>query len=104
MFSKMGASRASGARSVVLGMLLGLSLAAIALPAGAQDAPPDSPSLSVGDRLEDRRYVATGPQGVRRGDGRWAVPGDGVPRVWGDGRRVDAPTRGEQTLVVKTSG
>ena len=56
MFSRVGASRVSGGISMVLGALFGLLLVALALPAGAQTSPgSDGPSLSVSDRLEDRR-------------------------------------------------
>ncbi|QIN85253.1 glycogen debranching protein [Rubrobacter tropicus] len=59
-------------------MLFGLLLVALALPAGAQTGPvDDGPSLSVSDRLEDRRYVATGSRGYVVGteDGRFPAMG-----------------------------
>ena len=55
------------------GMLIFLSLA---MPAAAQDAS-RSPTLSVGDRLEDRRYVATGTRAYVVGtqEGRFPAMG-----------------------------
>ena len=79
MFSSTGAWHASGARSVVLGVAFGLLLVALALPAGAQSGPASerSPTLSVSDKLEDRRYVATGSRGYVVGtqDGRFPAMG-----------------------------
>lgn len=78
MFSRVGTSRVSGGISMVLGALFGLLLVALALPAGAQTSPEGGgPSLSVSDRLEDRRYVATGSRGYVVGteDGRFPAMG-----------------------------
>jgi hypothetical protein len=50
------ALRGSG-RLFLLGILLML---AVSIPASAQSAPPDSPTLSITERLDDRRYVVTG--------------------------------------------
>jgi hypothetical protein len=65
--------------SLVLGLLFGLSLVVLSLPAGAQTGPgkDGTPSLSVTDRLEDRRYVATGSRGYVVGteDGRFPAMG-----------------------------
>ena len=57
------------------GIFFGLLLVVLALPAGAQ--PDGSPSLSVGDRLEERRYVATGSRAYVVGteDGRFPAMG-----------------------------
>ena len=51
--------RLSG-RLVFLGVLV---LIAVSIPASAQTAPQDSPTLSVSDQLDDRRYVAAGSRG-----------------------------------------
>ena len=48
--------RLSG-RLVILGVL---ALIAVSIPASAQTEPQDSPTLSVSDRLDERRYVTTG--------------------------------------------
>ena len=48
--------RLSG-RLVILGVL---ALIAVSIPASAQTEPQDSSTLSVSDRLDDRRYVTTG--------------------------------------------
>jgi hypothetical protein len=45
---------------VLLGML---ALLAVTVPAAAQTTPQDPPTLSVSDRLDDRRYVAAGSRG-----------------------------------------
>jgi hypothetical protein len=53
-------------RPAAWGALLALMLVSLAIPAAAQvtASPSDqSPKLSVSDRLEDRRYVATGTRG-----------------------------------------
>ena len=42
---------------VLLGML---ALLAVTVPAAAQTPPEESPTLSVSDQLDDRRYVAAG--------------------------------------------
>jgi hypothetical protein len=51
--------RLSG-RLVILGVL---ALIAVSIPASAQTEPQDSPTLSVSDRLDERRYVTTGDRG-----------------------------------------
>ena len=78
MFSKAGALGISGGCSVVGGIIFGLLLVSLAMPAGAQSGSGDGPpSLSVEDRLEDRRYVATGTRGYIVGteDGRFPAMG-----------------------------
>jgi hypothetical protein len=52
-------------RPAAWGALLALLLLSLAIPASAQIASPSeqSPTLSVSDRLDDRRYVATGTRG-----------------------------------------
>jgi hypothetical protein len=37
-----------------------LALIAVSIPASAQTEPQDSPTLSVSNRLDDRRFVTTG--------------------------------------------
>jgi len=46
-------------RPLAWGLLITLVLLSVAIPAAAQSVP-DSPTLSTTDRLDDRRYVATG--------------------------------------------
>jgi hypothetical protein len=41
-------------------ILVVLALIAVSIPASAQTEPQDSPTLSVTDRLDERRYVTTG--------------------------------------------
>jgi hypothetical protein len=41
-------------------ILVVLALIAVSIPASAQTEPQDSPTLSVSDRLDERRYVTTG--------------------------------------------
>ena len=53
-------------RPAAWGMLFTLLLMSLAMPAAAQVASPSEQSpttLSVSDRLDDRRYVATGTRG-----------------------------------------
>src|SRR5918997_516258 len=52
-------------RPAAWGMLFALLLVSLAIPAAAQVALPSeqSPTLSVSDRLDDRRYAATGTRG-----------------------------------------
>jgi hypothetical protein len=45
------------------GVFFALVLLAFAMPAAAQTPPEESPTLSVSDRLDDRRYVTTGTRG-----------------------------------------
>jgi hypothetical protein len=65
--------RLSG-RIVLLGVL---ALFAVSIPASAQTAPQDSTTLSVSDRLDDRRYVTTGPRAYEVGTeaGRYPAMG-----------------------------
>lgn len=67
---------ASPVRPLVWGSLLALVLLASVLPAAAQGIP-DSPTLSVGERLKDRRYVTTGERAYVVGteDGRFPAMG-----------------------------
>jgi hypothetical protein len=65
--------RLSG-RLVILGVL---ALIAVSIPASAQTGPQDSPTLSVSDRLDDRRYVTTGTRAYEVGTeaGRYPAMG-----------------------------
>lgn len=77
MYARGGGAGIFGGWSVAGGVLFGLLLVALALPAGAQVAPEETPTRSVEDRLEDRRYVATGSRGYIVGteDGRFPAMG-----------------------------
>ena len=46
------------------GLFFALVLLAAAIPAAAQSVPQDAPTLSVSDRLDDRRFVTTGTPGL----------------------------------------
>lgn len=63
-------------RPLVWSALLVLILLSLALPAAAQIVP-DSPTLSTSDRLEDRRYVASGTRGYIVGDESGRFPAMG---------------------------
>jgi hypothetical protein len=65
--------RLSG-RLIILGVL---ALIAVSIPASAQTEPQDSPTLSVSDRLDDRRYVTTGTRAYEVGTeaGRYPAMG-----------------------------
>src|SRR5215218_7737812 len=63
-------------RPLAWGFLLILVLFSLALPAAAQTVP-DSPTLSTSDRLEDRRYVASGTRGYIVGDESGKFPAMG---------------------------
>jgi hypothetical protein len=54
-------------RPLAWGLFLVLVLLAAALPAAAQTVPQDSPTLSVSDQLDERRYVTTGTQAYEVG-------------------------------------
>jgi hypothetical protein len=66
-------------RPTAWGMLFALLLLSLAMPAAAQVASPSEQdtTLSVSDRLDDRRYVATGTRGYIVGteDGRFPAMG-----------------------------
>ena len=69
-FSRSWVSALAGTSSLprlgAWGVLLALLLLSLAMPAAAQVTPPSEQSpttLSVSDRLDDRRYVATGTRG-----------------------------------------
>jgi hypothetical protein len=59
------------------GLFLVLVLLAAAIPAAAQTVPQDAPTLSVSDRLDERRYVTTGPRAYEVGTeaGRYPAMG-----------------------------
>jgi hypothetical protein len=63
-------------RPLAWGLFIVLVLIAAAVPAAAQSVS-DSPTLSVSDRLDDRRYVATGDRAYEVGteDGRFPAMG-----------------------------
>jgi hypothetical protein len=65
--------RLSG-RLVILGVL---ALIAVSIPASAQTAPDESTTLSVSDRLDNRRYVTTGTRAYEVGTeaGRYPAMG-----------------------------
>jgi hypothetical protein len=65
--------RLSG-RLVILGVL---ALVAVSIPASAQTEPQDSTTLSVSERLDDRRYVTTGTRAYEVGTeaGRYPAMG-----------------------------
>jgi hypothetical protein len=50
-------------RPLAWGLFLALILLSVAIPAAAQTTPQDPPTLSVSDRLDDRRYVTSGSRG-----------------------------------------
>ena len=50
-------------RPLAWGLLLVLVLLSTSIPAAAQTSPEESPTLSVSDQLDDRRYVASGSRG-----------------------------------------
>jgi hypothetical protein len=50
-------------RPLAWGVFLALVLLSVAIPAAAQSTPQDPPTLSVSDRLDDRRYVTSGSRG-----------------------------------------
>jgi hypothetical protein len=54
-------------RPLAWGLFLVLVLLAAALPAAAQTVPQDSPTLSVSDQLDERRYVTTGTRAYEVG-------------------------------------
>jgi hypothetical protein len=66
--------RRSG-RLAFLGVLVLIAVSMI--PASAQTAPQDSPTLSVSDRLDERRYVTTGTRAYEVGTeaGRYPAMG-----------------------------
>jgi hypothetical protein len=65
-FARSGSGMSSCAgripRPAAWGFFLALVLLACTMPAAAQDTT-GSPTLSVGERLDDRRYVAAGTRG-----------------------------------------
>jgi len=64
-------------RPLAWGLFLVLVLLSVAIPAAAQTAPQDAPTLSVSDRLDDRRYVTTGTRAYEVGTeaGRYPAMG-----------------------------
>jgi hypothetical protein len=64
-------------RPLAWGLFLVLVLLAAALPAAAQTVPQGSPTLSVSDRLDERRYVTTGTRAYEVGTeaGRYPAMG-----------------------------
>jgi hypothetical protein len=50
-------------RPLAWGLFLALILLSVAIPAAAQTLPEEPTTLSVSDRLDDRRYVTTGSRG-----------------------------------------
>jgi len=50
-------------RPLAWGYFLALVLLSVAIPAAAQTSPEESPTLSVSDQLDDRRYVTAGSRG-----------------------------------------
>jgi hypothetical protein len=63
-------------RPLAWGFFIALILLSVAIPAAAQSVP-DSPTLSVSDRLDDRRYVTTGDRAYEVGTeaGRYPAMG-----------------------------
>ena len=63
-------------RPVAWGLFLILVLLSVAIPAAAQSVP-DLPTLSVSDRLDDRRFVTTGTRAYEVGTeaGRYPAMG-----------------------------
>jgi hypothetical protein len=63
-------------RPLVWGFFVALVLLSLAIPAAAQSAP-DSPTLSVSDRLDERRFVTTGTRAYEVGTeaGRYPAMG-----------------------------
>ena len=64
-------------RPLAWGLFLVLALLAAAIPAASQSMPQDSPTLSVSDRLDDRRFVTTGTRAYEVGTeaGRYPAMG-----------------------------
>jgi hypothetical protein len=65
-------------RPLAWSLFLVLVLLSVAIPAAAQTAPQDSPTtLSVSNRLDDRRYVTTGTRAYEVGTeaGRYPAMG-----------------------------
>ena len=64
-------------RPLAWGLFLALVLLSEGIPAAAQTAPQDSPTLSVSDRLDDRSYVTTGTRAYEVGTEAGRIPAMG---------------------------
>ena len=60
-----------------------------------------APELSTSDRLDDRRYVATGTRAYVGGHRGRPLPGDGLPHARRDGRHLDAAAEAARRALVR---